>query len=243
NRRKPPARALSNNNLKTACTPSETKTETKKQTDAEKKEEATPQKEGAEKKETAAAEKAKETSQTPEAGKEEKPAEKKEAKVKITVTDKEGKVIRELEGPGAAGVNRTNWDLRYDSPAEPTPEQLEAMAAGYDFGPRGPFVEPGEYSIKIKAGDQEAAQKVTVEEDPRLQLSVEDRAARRAAIEQLYVMAKSTDKDRKTILGVQSALKMARENWKKESAKPRGMKISDDIVKTADELQKKVDLI
>src|SRR5207245_9442758 len=37
--------------------------------------------------------------------------------------------------------------------------------------------------------------------------------------------------------------KMARENWKKESAKPKGTKISDDIVKTADELQKKVDLI
>ncbi|PYT99379.1 MAG: hypothetical protein DMG34_20605 [Acidobacteria bacterium] len=239
----PPAGAVINYYLKTALPPSEAKTETTKQTDAEKKEEATPQKEGAEKKETAAAEKAKETSQTPEAGKEEKPAEKKEAKVKITVTDKEGKVIRELEGPGAAGVNRTNWDLRYDSPAEPTPEQLEAMAAGYDFGPRGPFVEPGEYSIKIKAGDQEAAQKVTVEEDPRLQLSAEDRAARRAAIEQLYVMAKSTDKDRKTILGVQSALKMARENWKKESAKPKGTKIPDDIVKTADELQKKVDLI
>ena len=89
-----------------------------------------------------------------------------EAKVKITVTDKEGNVIRELEGPGASGVNRTNWDLRYDSPAEPTPEQLEAMAAGYDFGPRGPFVEPGEYSIKIKAGDKEGTQRVTVEEDP-----------------------------------------------------------------------------
>ena len=48
-------------------------------------------------------------------------------------------------------------------------EQLEAIAAGYDFGPRGPFVEPGEYSIKIKAGDKEATQKVTVEDDPRLQ--------------------------------------------------------------------------
>src|SRR5438445_10557793 len=56
-------------------------------------------------------------------------------------------------------------------------------------------------------------------------------------------MAKSTDQDRKTILAVQSALKMARENWKKESAKPKGTKIPDDIVKTADELQKKVDLI
>ena len=82
-----------------------------------------------------------------------------------------------------------------------------------------------------------------MEEDPRLQLSEQDRAARRAAIEQLYAMAKSTDKDRKTILGIQNALKTARENWKKESAKPDGRKMPDDIVKSADELQKKVDQV
>ena len=173
--------------------------------------------------------------------KEEKQEAKKEGKVKITVTDKDGRVVREIDGPGAAGVNRTNWDLRYTSPAEPTPEQLEAMAAGYDFGPRGPYVEPSEYSIKVKDGDKEATQKVTVEEDPRLQLSAEDRAARHAAIEQLYAMAKTTEKDRKTIVGIQTALKTARENWKKEAAKPDGTKIPEGIVKSADELQKKVD--
>src|SRR5579863_9716726 len=177
----------------------------------------------------------------PEEKKEEKPENKKEGKVKITVTDKDGKLVREIDGPGAAGVNRTNWDLRYTSPSEPTPQQLEAIAAGYDFGPRGPYVEPGEYNITIKAGEKEATQKVTVEEDPRLQLSAEDRATRHTAIEQLYAMAKSTDKDRKTILGIQTALKAARESWKKDSAKLNGTKIPDDVIKSADELQKKVD--
>src|SRR5260370_41362290 len=57
-------------------------------------------------------------------------AEKKEGKVKIAVLDKDGKVLREMDGPGAAGVNRTNWDLRWNAPADPTPEQLEATAAG-----------------------------------------------------------------------------------------------------------------
>src|SRR4029077_9314536 len=84
----------------------------------------------------------------------------KEGKVKFTVLDKDGKVIREIDGPGAAGVNRTNWDLRWTPAAEPTPQQLEAIEAGYGFGPRGPLVDPGEYAIKIKAGDKEATQKV-----------------------------------------------------------------------------------
>src|SRR5712691_7704891 len=147
-------------------------------------------------------------------------AEKKEGKIKITVADKDGKVIRELDGPGAAGVNRANWDLRSNAPAEPTPEQLEAIAAGYGFGPRGPFVEPGEFTIKIKAGDKEASQKVTVEEDTRVVLSAVDRAARREMIGQLYPMAKTTDKDRKTIEGIQTALKSAREQLKKDAGKP-----------------------
>ncbi len=168
-------------------------------------------------------------------------AQKKEGMVKITVADKDGKVVREVEGPGKSGVNRTSWDLRGNSPAEPTPEQLEAQAAGFGFGPRGPLVEPGEYTVKIKAGAKEAAQKVVVEEDPRVQISPEDRAARRAAITQLYEMARTADKDRKTMQGVQDALKSAREGWKKEAAKPNGIKIHEEIQKMADELQKKVD--
>jgi len=170
-------------------------------------------------------------------------AEKKEGKVKITVVDKDGKVIRELDGPGAAGVNRTNWDLRANPPAEPTPEQQEAIAAGFGFGPRGPLVEPGEYTIKIKTGDKEATQKVTVEEDNRIAISASDRAARHEAIEKLYTMAKSTDKDRTTIEGIQTALTNARDQWKRDAGKPNAPKIPEDNVKAADQPQKKADAL
>jgi len=231
NGKNPPPGVLVSYYLKTAVPPAEPK---EKAAEGKAIEEKAKPAEGAAKPEEKKEEKA-------EAKKEEKQEAKKEGKVKITVTDKDGKVVREIDGPGAAGVNRGNWDLRYASPAEPTPEQLEAMAAGYDFGPRGPYVEPGEYTIKIKAGEKEATQRVTVEEDPRLQLSAEDRAVRHAAIEQLYAMAKTTEKDRKTIVGIQTALKTAREEWKKDSTKLKGIKIPDDVVKIADELQKKVD--
>jgi hypothetical protein len=170
-------------------------------------------------------------------------AAKKEGKVKITVSDKDGKLVREFDGPGAAGVNRTNWDLRWNPAAEPTPQQVEAMAAGFGFGPRGPLVEPGEYTIKIKAGSKEASQKVVVEEDPRIQLSATDRTTRHEAIEKLYAMAKTTAKDRKTIEGIKEAVKNARDQWKKDAGKPDAPKIPDDIQKAAEELQKKVDAV
>ena len=136
----------------------------------------------------------------------------KEGKAKISVYDKDGKLVREFDGPGKAGVNRTNWDLRWNSPAVPTPEQVEAAAAGFDFGPRGPLVEPGEYTIKIKAGSKEESQKVVVEDDPRMQISAADRAARSEAIQQLYALAKTADKDRKTIEGIKEGLKGGRES-------------------------------
>jgi len=169
--------------------------------------------------------------------------EKKEGKTKISVYDAGGKLVREFDGPGKAGVNRTNWDLRWDPPAAPTPEQIEAAAAGFDFGPRGPLVEPGEYTIKIKAGKEEATQKVVVEDDPRMQMSALDRAARREAIDQLYALAKTADRDRKTIEGIKTGLKAARDEWKKNAGKPDMPKIPEEIVKAADELQKKVDAV
>src|SRR5207245_10572974 len=64
-------------------------------------------------------------------------AEKKEGKVKFSVVAKDGKADREFEGPGAAGVNRTKWDLRWNPAAEPTAEQQEAVDGDGGDVPRG----------------------------------------------------------------------------------------------------------
>jgi photosystem II stability/assembly factor-like uncharacterized protein len=231
----PPYGAILNYYLKEALPPEPPKTakdDKDKGPEKQKEADASKQKDQ-EKKETATAD------QKPKAP---TPADK-EGKTKISVYDKDGKLVRELDGPGKAGVNRTNWDLRWNSPAVPTPEQLEAAAAGFDFGPRGPLVEPGEYTIKIKAGSKEESQKVVVEDDPRLQISPADRTARSEAIQQLYAMAKTADKDRKTIEGIKEGLKAAREQWKKDADKPDATKIPAEIQKAAEELQKKVDAV
>ena len=231
----PPYGAILNYYLKEALPPEPPKTakdDKDKGPEKQKEADASKQKDQ-EKKETATAD------QKPKAP---TPADK-EGKTKISVYDKDGKLVRELDGPGKAGVNRTNWDLRWNSPAMPTPEQLEAAAAGFDFGPRGPLVEPGKYTIKIKAGSKEGTQEVVVEDDPRMQMSPADRAARSEAIQQLYAMAKTTDKDRKTIEGIKEGLKAAREQWKKDAEKPDAPKIPAEIQKAAEELQKNVDAV
>src|SRR6202171_2165450 len=223
----PPYGAILNYYLKEAVPPEPLKTEQEDKTAG-----AAAKTDKEEKGKTSAEEKAKPPAET-----------KKEGKANVTVSAQDGKVLREFDAPGAAGVNRANWDLRYNPAAEPTPEQLEAMAAGYSQGPRGPLVEPGKYSVKIKAGGKEATQEVVVEDDPHIQISAEDRGAQRAAIDQLYAMAKTADKDRRTIQGLKDALNAARGEWKADANKPDAPKVPEEIRKTADELQKKVDQV
>jgi hypothetical protein len=104
-------------------------------------------------------------------------------------------------------------------------------------------VEPGKYIVKIKIASREATQEVVVEDDPRIQISAEDRGARRAAIDQLYAMEKVTAKDRKTIQGVKNSLTAARDQWKADANKPDVPKIPEEIRRAAEELQKKVDKV
>ena len=77
------------------------------------------------------------------------------------------------------------WDLRHTPP--PAPEAGGAFGGGGGggggggfggVGPRGPFVPPGQYSVTVVAGSNTSgAQPITVEEDPRIQISEADRKA------------------------------------------------------------------
>ncbi|HUJ41149.1 MAG TPA: hypothetical protein VLW54_11440 [Candidatus Acidoferrales bacterium] len=175
--------------------------------------------------------------------------------VKISILDADGKLIREIHcaAPKAeaapprrfgaapcepqAGINRTNWDLRYSPWAEPTPQQLQAMAAGFGFGPRGPLVDPGNYTVKIAFGKEEQTQAVEVRDDPRISVTPAARAARHSAIMKLYDLGRTSAADRTTITGLKASLSAALESWAKPGAPP----IPENIQKAAQDLAKQVD--
>lgn len=107
--------------------------------------------------------------------------------VTITITDSKGEKLRDIRGTKNAGLNRVMWDLRHAPP--PQPEGAGAGGPGgggeggggggfFGGGPRGPLVWPGAYSVKVSVGSQSSeAQTMTVEEDPRIQISEADRKA------------------------------------------------------------------
>src|SRR5262249_15414558 len=103
--------------------------------------------------------------------------------VVITVSDRAGKTIRTIRGaPKEPGVNRTTWDLQYDGPRQaPAPGGREgggggAGGRGGRFGGAGggPFVVPGEYTVRVRAAGKELTKTVKVEMDPRVPVSAAD---------------------------------------------------------------------
>jgi len=93
--------------------------------------------------------------------------------VTIHILNAENKVIRVLEGPAEAGLNRIDWDLR-SAPLSQLPEwqrsgsndSLRLMQSGKNTRP-GPVVEPGQYSIRLIYENTTLEASINVLEDSR----------------------------------------------------------------------------
>ncbi len=104
--------------------------------------------------------------------------------VVATISDPAGKVVRTLRnGPRDAGVNQLVWDLAYD-PA--TTESGAGPAAGRGGGGgrggRGggaPSVVPGPFTVKMQLAGREFTRPLTVELDPRANVTTADLEAQR----------------------------------------------------------------
>ena len=65
----------------------------------------------------------------------------------LTVTDEKGRVVRRLNGPASAGVQRVTWDFRRP---DPTPASLEPpLRADFDGGSSSALVAPGRYTVRM----------------------------------------------------------------------------------------------
>lgn len=160
--------------------------------------------------------------------------------VVITITDKSGKVVRELRGSGKDGLNRVNWDLRYSTPIEPTSEQRWAMAEGFFYRVvSGPFVNPGEYAVNVKVGDEHATRNVHVQDDPAVSMSPQDRATRSAAILHAYELYKSSVQSAATF----RALKTSVDAALKPSQQENSSALSQDSRKQIEDFANKLNAI
>ena len=111
--------------------------------------------------------------------------------VQILITASDGRLVRRLQGPGRAGVNRIAWDLRWDPP---TPlrtgrgeGESEASSESGEEGSRrgvGPLALPGSYKVTVTANGRVLSGTVQVGPDPRFPFDRQAAEAQlRAALE------------------------------------------------------------
>ncbi len=169
------------------------------------------------------------------------------SKVHISILDSTGKEIRTMNGTGQAGINRVTWDLRMTSPIPPAPPGTSGGGfggggGGGGFGGgagAGSRVDPGTYMVKIKVGDNEQSKTFTVEEDPRVQISAEDRAARRKALNDLAPLVRQATLAQRGIVAMRTNVNNAIESWKR----PGTPRPPDNVRTAAEDLLKKIDEI
>jgi photosystem II stability/assembly factor-like uncharacterized protein len=87
--------------------------------------------------------------------------------VKITITDPaSGKVFRDLEGPGSAGIDRVQWNLRGNPVLGAARAVVDEEEDDRPRAPRAPLAKPGSYQVTVSVNGRSYTQTVQVESDP-----------------------------------------------------------------------------
>ncbi len=129
-----------------------------------------------------------------------------------------GEIATEFGAPGAAGGGGGGGGGRFGGPA------------------RGALVDPGEYKVTISANGKTDSRTFKVEDDPRVQLSSDDRAKRRKAVETLVTMTKDADAARRRAVAMNTALTSLTDSWKQ----PNAPAVPDAVKKSAEDLLARV---
>ena len=107
--------------------------------------------------------------------------------VTLIVRNESGQAVRSLAGPGAAGLNRTAWDLRHD----PLPHDTSRYdVPNLDSGSRGPLVLPGAYTVELRVNGASdgPSRPLIVRPDDRFPVSADERLARYEFTLELYAL-------------------------------------------------------
>ena len=103
--------------------------------------------------------------------------------VVLTIHDAAGAEVRRVATTKQRGVNRATWNLRH---ADLAAGGAATAATTDDEAPgggrmQGPWVAPGDYTVRLRVDGQTHEKTMTVREDPRIDIPLDDRREWRAA--------------------------------------------------------------
>jgi hypothetical protein len=154
-------------------------------------------------------------------------------KLTLTVKDASGSVVRELAGDDvkdktAAGINTVIWNLRVKPLPRPRTPQAGGGGGGGGFGGGGldgPFVLPVTYQVTLKVDDKDVAtNSFTVEGDPEIQISAEDRKIWFDTANQLHGLQKTMNEAFDRLNEVNEKIKAIQQALKDNASAPAAIK-------------------
>ena len=161
--------------------------------------------------------------------------------VQLRIRNEANDLVRTLNGPGAAGLNRATWDLRHD----PVPHDTARYdVPNLDTGPDGPLVLPGAYSVELVVNGEEArdgqrVQELVVRPDPLFPVPAEERLARYEFTLDLYELQRLAYDEGTTAYEMERAATEAVDSLAvlapDDAAATRAQALADAIKDTADE--------
>ncbi len=95
-----------------------------------------------------------------------------ESPATVRILDAAGEDVRTFQESVEPGLNRFTWDLRMDAPSQ----------GGGGYGPRGPLVLSGRYTVRVEAAGSGAEAPLTVLPDPRSEIPEARRLAKIQAL-------------------------------------------------------------
>jgi FlgD Ig-like domain len=158
----------------------------------------------------------------------------------LTIKDSAGNVVREyagdkVKGKTEAGINTVVWNLRVEPLPQPRQGQGGGGGGGFFGGSlEGPFVLPGTYQAVLKIdGRDVGTQSVTVQGDPEIIISEDDRRAWFNSLMDLHKMQKTVNEAAEKVTTLNDRIK-AMQQAVKDNANA-----SADLKKKVDDLAKK----
>jgi len=152
-------------------------------------------------------------------------------KMKLEVSDAQGKVVDTLPANSRRGISRVEWPMRLKAPRVPP-----AATASFEAS-QGPRVLPGTYTVKMTRGKETYTTQLVVELDPRAKFNIDDRKLEFDAAMKLYNLLGDMSFDVDRINGVHDA-------FLDRSAKLRGDAASakrlQDLADKLEVLRKKI---
>lgn len=146
---------------------------------------------------------------------------------KLTVRDEKDTLVRELDAPGEAGLNRAVWDLRASGPA------------GVPNG-RGPFVLPGIYQLHLTAGADRVSAPVRVDWDPEFPLTDEERASRFRFLTEAGTLQSRIYAAGSALADVRTQLTSVQEQLKTAGAPARAVDSATRFAESLDQVQRRI---